>query len=477
MAQVTSVSELADVQPSDWSYDALRLLVEQYDVIEGYPDGRFRGNQPMTRYEFAAALARALDRIQERAQAGDRPSATTLETLERLQDEFASELATVRDRVDQLEPRVAALQANTFSTTVQLNGEVILGLSTADGGNPPGSGEASTVFTATTNLQLGGSFTGRDAFRVGLSAGTFGNRGFASPTVLNTNMALLSFQSETDGNLELSSLEYRFAIGDRLVITLKPVGFSLISVLSPNSIYSSAGDGAISRFASFNPVFRIGGLDSGVGADFLLTDRARLQVAYGARNASDSDQGLFASDQRALGVQLYTRPFDDVTLGLAYINAFSEDGALYTFTGSNNADISGGFGEPAAIHAISGTMQWRMTPGLVLGAWGGVIGTDSLPTDAAALSTTYLFSLGFPDIFGREGDLFAVMLGQPPRLRIGTLIEREDDGSGLHYEVFYRWRVNDHIAITPGFFIVTQPGHIEDNNTIFVGTLRTTLRF
>ncbi|HBB32401.1 MAG TPA: hypothetical protein DC064_11540, partial [Cyanobacteria bacterium UBA9273] len=42
--------------PGDWAYEALRSLVERYGCIAGYPDGTFRGNRAMTRYEFAAGL-------------------------------------------------------------------------------------------------------------------------------------------------------------------------------------------------------------------------------------------------------------------------------------------------------------------------------------------------------------------------------------------------------------------------------------
>ena len=63
--QVTSVSQLKDVQPTDWAFEALRSLVERYGVIAGYPDGTFRGNRAMTRYEFAVALKRKFPRVAE----------------------------------------------------------------------------------------------------------------------------------------------------------------------------------------------------------------------------------------------------------------------------------------------------------------------------------------------------------------------------------------------------------------------------
>jgi len=55
-AQVNSVSQLSDVKPTDWAFQALQSLVERYGCIAGYPDGTYRGNRAMTRYEFAAGL-------------------------------------------------------------------------------------------------------------------------------------------------------------------------------------------------------------------------------------------------------------------------------------------------------------------------------------------------------------------------------------------------------------------------------------
>lgn len=43
--QVTSVSQLSDVQPTDWAFQALQSLVERYGCIAGYPNGTYRGNR------------------------------------------------------------------------------------------------------------------------------------------------------------------------------------------------------------------------------------------------------------------------------------------------------------------------------------------------------------------------------------------------------------------------------------------------
>ncbi len=61
IAQITSVSKLSDVRPTDWAFQALQSLVERYGCIAGYPDGTYRGNRALTRYEFAAGLNTCLD--------------------------------------------------------------------------------------------------------------------------------------------------------------------------------------------------------------------------------------------------------------------------------------------------------------------------------------------------------------------------------------------------------------------------------
>jgi len=57
-----SASTFSDVPSNHWSYDAINKLVAS-GVITGYPDGSFRGGQPMTRYEMAVMVSRALDNI------------------------------------------------------------------------------------------------------------------------------------------------------------------------------------------------------------------------------------------------------------------------------------------------------------------------------------------------------------------------------------------------------------------------------
>jgi hypothetical protein len=112
MDQVTNVTQLSDVRPTDWAYEALRSLVERYGCIAGYPDGTFRGNRAMTRYEFAAGLNACLQQIERLVGGGGSNFASKqdLEALRRLTNEFQTELAAIGTRVDNLEGRTARLE-------------------------------------------------------------------------------------------------------------------------------------------------------------------------------------------------------------------------------------------------------------------------------------------------------------------------------------------------------------------------------
>ena len=134
-AQFTGASKFSDVSPGDWAFQALDDLVRRYDCLKGYPNGTYRGNRALTRYEFAAGLNACLQQIERliAETTADFVTREELETLRRLMQEFEAELATLGTRVDNLEGRVAFLEDNQFSTTTKLVGEVIFNLDIATG--------------------------------------------------------------------------------------------------------------------------------------------------------------------------------------------------------------------------------------------------------------------------------------------------------------------------------------------------------
>ncbi len=96
-----AANPFSDVSSDDWAYQAVSDLSVQ-GVVEGYPDGTFKGERNMTRYELAQIVARMLAKE-------DQLNAEQQATLNKLAAEFADELANLGVRVGNLEKKVGNL--------------------------------------------------------------------------------------------------------------------------------------------------------------------------------------------------------------------------------------------------------------------------------------------------------------------------------------------------------------------------------
>ena len=219
--RVTSVSQLSDIQPTDWAFQAVQSLIERYACITGNDVHTFQGDRPLTRYEFAAGLNSCLSRLSE--QAIPPTQIDELNTLSRLQQEFASELVTLRGQIDTLEARTATLEAQQFSTTTKLRGQVIMAVN-AGGfagdrivdaqGITIADNQLNPTFLSRAALDLNTSFTGTDSLRILLETGAGGR---------TTNVAGLlepSFGSVLDFAVKPPTRDI-FGIG-RLVYSFNP---------------------------------------------------------------------------------------------------------------------------------------------------------------------------------------------------------------------------------------------------------------
>jgi hypothetical protein len=228
--QITNISQFGDVQPTDWAYQALNNLVEQYGCVAGYPNGTFKGAKPLSRFEAAALLNSCLDRVTE-----------ATDELKRLAQEFERELGLINGKITGLEKKIGKLEATQFSTTTKLQGEVTYdigavsfggsqyGPSTANGAgatSPNNGSTNATRYSGNNNRNWGGlsfnydarlnlntSFTGKDLLYTRLRSGNFTN------SVFNGNpynlLALDKAFAPTGGNnvFNLDRLYYRFPVG------------------------------------------------------------------------------------------------------------------------------------------------------------------------------------------------------------------------------------------------------------------------
>lgn len=506
---VTSVSQLSDVKPTDWAFTALQSLVERYGCIAGYPDRTYRGKQAITRYEFAAGVNACLDKINEIISAGlsDKVGKEDLATLQKLQEEFAAELATLRGRVDALDAKTAKLEAQQFSTTTKLFGQAIFGLQSrlANTGNlTPRNGTRNTVDDATNltfgyNLQLSlvTQFDNRSLLLTGIQAGNASTAStlFANNNFLTNTYTRLGYELDTGNSLQLSDLSYRVLVGERLALIVGAAGISPSSVFRGPNRYESAGQGALSAFAQRNPILNFPG-QAGAGFDWQISDNISLQGVYAAALASDPQNGLTGGPFTA-GVQLAVNPSDEIDLALYYLNSYTTNASLNTGVGDNLiGPIAGRF----STNAFGGTATWRISPQITLGGWAGYTTSGIRETGLSGDVTTFnwMAFLNFPDLFA-EGNLGGIYVGQPPKITSSNItsggvpafnipsaigltgVNSGDFGgqpaSTTHLELFYRMRLNDNISITPGVLFIFNPVQTSGSDTITVGAIRTTFTF
>ncbi|MBD1882056.1 iron uptake porin [Coleofasciculus sp. FACHB-T130] len=500
MEQVTNVSQLTDVEPTDWAYEALRSLIERYGCIAGYPDSTYRGNRALTRYEFAAGLNACLEQITNLV-----PIATAdgirqeeLATLQRLQSEFAIELASLRGSVGSLEARTAEIEATQFSTTTKLSGLTIVGVQGRSNNRAdlfPRDGKKETDDRGTNinvinfnQLYLTTQFDERSYLLAGLQA----SQGTTAPRL--TNDVLLSYELFNDNDAILSDLNYRFLLTDKFAVLVGTEGVNMAYAFRGPNRVESAATGPISAFAQRNPILNIGFGRGGIGFDWQFAKRASLQAVY-----STTIPGFFHSDgqpdgHNTAGVQLALTPTDPLDITLYYVNDYSPNGSLLTGIGDDQLSaINPLTGNSASLqtNAVGATINWRITPRISLGGWAGYTNSHIPGRSGNVKTTNYMVYLNFPDLFG-QGNLGGIYIGQPPKivssdLPVGNNIpdffntglgrEGGQPGTTTHVEAFYRWQATDNISITPGVVFIFEPGHTPASDPIAVGILRTSFSF
>lgn len=527
MAQVTSVSELSDVQPTDWAFQALQSLVERYGCIAGYPDGTYRGNRALTRYEFAAGLNACLDRVNELIATAttDVVNKEDLATLQRLQAEFSSELASLRGRVDSLEVQASVLEANQFSTTTKLTGNVFVNLTGAfaDGAV---LAEGETAFrtqprTATPllrqidedpNITLSNyiflnfntSFTGRDSLVTQLVAGNGRSPAneFVSAGLYNTFGTPYTDQTGTPtsgiNSVYLRELFYSFPIGDNIQVAVGPRvnWFRYFD----NNRFTNFLRGA----SSFNSIGSTlaNSIDRGSGAAIVwnLNKQLKFSAAYLGENteflasplfnsSSNPSQGLF-NPTNTISAELGFAPTSRLTFRFLYTR--SNIRAIAGQVGSAIGEPIYGFaddGFDGPIDNASGdtfvfNFDWLIASGL------GVFGrysygstnieplTAGLP-DGEVNAQSVQLGVALPDL-AKEGALFTLSYVVPFSVLDGRNFLASGGGDGgvqYEFEATYYYPLSDNIALVPAFYLIGNPNNFSDNPTIYVGNLRAQFTF
>ena len=265
MAQVTSVSQLSDVQPTNWAYQAISDLVSRYGCVAGFPNQTFQPGEAASRAEMAALVDSCLNRISEFQDAKDAQLAAALKAQ-------AAQWKATEAKVDAL---VAEDQAkkngvgNYLGLGVALNKQGVDGNGytaerTISGATLQGRYVVTEKFGGDISLRpylnaaagpngnigtAGGALVSYDysiAKKGGVSAANiYGGVGYQVPFVNNSEA---NFQSAIGDRGQVV-----FALGTEARLTNSLVGFAQLTFPTTNAANSyGAKDGA------YSPVFATG---------------------------------------------------------------------------------------------------------------------------------------------------------------------------------------------------------------------------
>jgi Carbohydrate-selective porin, OprB family len=555
--QIEQATQATEIRPGDWAYQTLQTLSAKYSC-----GNTPTGNKVLSREEFATSLngcvqsieqlvarrkpRRAIKRRVAPAPTIEAPpavapevvapppeptpvapppepepieakeDAVTQQDLDRLKgliQSFSADLQGVDSRLQVAEDKVTKLQAQSFSTTTKLVGEVIFSINGYGGrGTSVGGNERNgNIFGDRVRLNLDTSFTGKDRLRTRLQAR---NLTSFNSGVTGTNMTRLGYDGgdvaapgavTTNQNIvSVSRLQYTYPLSSQTTIVAEAVGSEFNdNFYTFNPILESSGTGALSRFGRFNPVYRLSNDGASLSLDHKFSNQLGLSLAYavpGINNAGNpatpafnagtanpptafnGGGGLFAGSN-AIFSQLTFRPTEELNLGVVYARSYHADGSnLSGGTGSSAANSPfGGVGTSA--NSYSFLTSYKISPNFIFSGWAGFTEANREATGGGnASSSNYAISLAFPDL-GQKGNALAFVLGIPPKLNsrsgptgTATAVSANPDTS-YHLEALYKVKLSDSLTITPGIILITNPEHNRNNPTEYVGSLRTTFKF
>ncbi len=507
--QVTSVNQFSDVLPTDWAYQALSNLVEKYGCVAGYPNGKFKGGNAMTRYEAAALLNACLDRISE-----------VTDELQKLLNEFDSELTVLTSRVDGLESKVGQLQAQQFSTTTKLRGEVsfviagapnfnsnavtntaavaaVRGVSLTGGrlaacnagtaGCIGGSAATpartakpnATTFNYDARLAFDTSFSGKDLLRTRLRSGNFSSLPFGSGSqVFKLDKAEQSQGTGTSSNVWIDRLFYTFPVGDEIKLTAG----ALVRNTEILTFIPSAYKADILDF--FNLAGVSGTYNKATGAGFGFNWKQKVakgkpflvfDANYIAQSSFDNSTiGAFDSDS---GINFLTQfgvrgPNYGAAIAYRYGSANS---ALRDANLANSVVVSGkslngvsiaGFWEPL-------DSGWVPSISAGYGYYDGGTGIANANSTTTITTQSWMVGLQWKDVL-LKGNNAGFAFGQAPFSTDSGL--GVSSSQSMMYEFFYKYQVSDNISVTPAIFWVNDYQRNAGSYT-WGGVIQTTFRF
>ena len=436
-----------NVQPGDWAHQSIKDLVKSRGCNVNVSD------KALTRFEAASIVNSCL---------GDVAEVSNIERT--LIDEFSSELALLRGRIDGIEARMNEFEAGSFSDTTTLDGKAVFVIGAVDGiTDALNTGTEAVSAGYVYQMNLNTSFTGDDNLYVRLKTGGFPD---------NLEQKFSTYHNEAgigDSVVDVDKIWYTFQVSDTVSGTIGPKIENYYMLAASPSVYKPKVLKAF-RFGGHGIAF---GASTSVGAGLkYVGDNGFASSITLNSKGGHTTTGLFTEDDE-----------NKINIMTAYTGENYHVSA--TFTTQNDGFVNG------SSYYLSSALTAQTdvdTDGWALRAWwrpdeeGTAVPSISIGYDTATFDTTngfksgegYTIGLNWTDMFQAD-DTIGVALGQPIRGTEHTGATR--DGDPFIWEAYYSFKPNDSIEITPGIFGGTDVHSTRTNDDIFGAVLATTFRF
>lgn len=492
--QVTSLNTFSDIRPTDWAYQALQSLVEQYGCVAGYPDATFNGKQSISRYEAAALLSACLDNISK-----------ITDEIRRLIKELERELAILKGKVDGLEARVGELEAIPFSTTTKLNVAIFNWYAANSFSGTSKAKELNKEYGAFNNAYgiiptLTTSFTGKDYLKIiGLTGNCSGSSPAAAQPYLATyapqcSAGVLSENSAASNELVLWRMYYSMPLlTDDLTLTVSPQMYAYDFLPISNAVFGPKAGSLIGLRALPIDLLQNAGvpgvypyvLGAGAGLSY-RNDGWSAAVGYVADGANDSEAeiGLFGENSvKETVVQVaLTRP--EAGFQIAWSHTSYPKGGFVFQEGTPLTANPFGFSVPFAVNSFSGGGYFYLTPDISIS--GGINklyytaaegNTDiELSSGESASALTGVVTLQWEKAFFEE-----LTLGASYGVPTYIIDNPSDGGTDPQPNMvlgFANWSLTDNIQLSPSIYWAKGIGGKGDKNTSTIGfTMMTSFFF
>ena len=393
-------------------------------------------------------------------------------------NEISEEIATIKGRVDGLEARQSVIEAGSFSETTTLDGKAVFTIGGVDYdlASETASEAISAMYTYTMNLNT--SFTGDDNLYVRIKTGNHSDW-----SVSKTYGTYLSSGNSNGDALKVDKIWYEFPVGENNTVWVGPKIENYYMHGTTPSIYKPV-----------TKQFTLGGngeaygasTDTGAGWAYRADNGFAVSSNIGTKSNTSCHTPKPCSSTSGAGDDINTGLLTDETktswatqVGFtkpnysasAIVNVKSNGWSDTYFHTSGHGGVAKTGKKLGNFTSIGLRGWWRpeetgtATPAIS-------VGYDTTAyenaTDATSTSDAYFVGLNWNDIFQAD-DKIGLAFGQPTK-------NEDNDTDPFAYEVYYSFKPNDSIEITPAFF-----GGSDRNGTAgqdFTGALiETTFKF